>query len=476
MNFSNKLKSVWFYYPLLLTVLIFVVAKVSFFSFDIIQFKTEYPKIHKAFIFSLISVTPLLFLYFSNYWKKQTLNKKILLFALITYLFDQLFNTNTNYIFTIVFSIAVINYYYHKEETFKFNFYDILLIIYVIINVISLFWSLNFNKGLLLTGNYSPLLLMVLLFKLFKLNKQDYNLIFLVFLRLIILYIFISICCWIIQSRFMQISVLPDSILQKMVGNGIEPYKLTFAWSNYVHPTYIAIIVLFSLILGWYYLNKKDLENGITITGFIFLNSGVFFLFIFSGSRFLGIGWLIVNVLGILYLLKTNKLWIMSAAGLLFAVSVIVYFSFPNTFLKFYNDPVREAHYKAATQSIKENTWHGTGLGGMTEYINAENPLYKSVWFNTDFPHIHPHNQFVGDLMQTGIFGLLVIILITGYLFLASVKQRNWLLFVFMSIILFLMMVEMPLLYVKGVFSFSLISVLLVNMEKEKTEDAYRKV
>ena len=78
-------------------------------------------------------------------------------------------------------------------------------------------------------------------------------------------------------------------------------------------------------------------------------------------------------------------------------------------------DDVRKMHYSAAFEAIKENTWLGTGIGGMTKYINKDNPIYTSPISTFWAGHYHPHNQAIGDLMQTGILGLLSIVSLIVY-------------------------------------------------------------
>ena len=70
----------------------------------------------------------------------------------------------------------------------------------------------------------------------------------------------------------------------------------------------------------------------------------------------------------------------------------------------------------------------------------------------------NPHHQFIGDLMQTGIVGVLLSLAMTIYLFVISIKRHNYPLLVFMVIFFMIMQIEMPLYLPKGTMFFWLLS------------------
>lgn len=467
MNFPTKFKSIWFYYPLILSALIAILLLFKTISFDLIGFKKESYGTHKLIVW-IITFIPMLFLLTSGYWLKQTFQKKILLTGLISLLIAINYRINTGYFFTIVFSLSVVIYFLFEKKIYKLSFFGLLIILYFAINVISLLWTSKLNDGILLLRHLSPLVFIPFIFCFFKLKKKDFDLIFLILFRSSMLFVFFSICSRVIQSRFLNIPIFPDSIFEKIILNSIDSFAIVFAWSNYIHPTYIGLLLLFSLATGWYLLFKSDTEDGVTITEFAFMIITTFLLVILSASRFMFVGWLIVNTSGVLYLLRKNKKVIKYAIAALAIFTVVFTIRYSNKISDFYKDPLRVCHYKAAYQSINDNTWHGTGLGGMTTYINYDNPIYAHLVILPVFTHRHPHNQFIGDLMQTGVFGLVTIIFIVAYLLFSSFKYRNWLLLVYSVLFLLLMNIEMPLIYEKGIFYFALINSLLFKMNEDQ--------
>lgn len=474
MKLSGKLNFLFFSYPFIFIALLLIISQSDFFSYDILQFKLAHKGLHKILIFSFVLVSSLIFFLMSDYWKKLSLDKKLLMYGLSTMLVAFFFRINTSYVFSGIFAVTGVYYALSQKKTYKPEIFQYIFIVYFVIQAVSLLWTTNFIYGISLLGHYTPFVVSVLMFSLFRLTKKDFDLILLLLFRISIFIVTISLFSWLIQARIMKNEIMPDELLIKYSGMNFPPYIYTFAWSDYYHPTYISIVLLISLFSGWYYLNKPETENRIQISEFLYYLGGLLLLFLYTSSRFMLLGWILINTLGILYLLRNNKRILIPTLLVIFAGMMIVFVLYSASFERFYKDPVRIAHFQIAFQSISENTWHGTGIGGLTKYINSQNPAYKSFEFYPSFTHIHPHNQFVGDLMQTGVFGLTGIIVMVLFLFYVSFKNKNWLLFAFLSLTVFLMMVEMPLIYEKGALIFSVIVSLLMqwkNNEENLTEN-----
>jgi len=127
--------------------------------------------------------------------------------------------------------------------------------------------------------------------------------------------------------------------------------------------------------------------------------------------------------------------------------------------MAFVNDPNRYCLRSAAYEAINQHTWLGTGLGGMKAYINNDNPLLDILKSSeVMFIHIHPHNQFIGDMMQTGVLGLGIITLLVSTLIYYGIRYKNSLLLMVTVIFLFIMNIEMPLIYLNGIFAFAMYS------------------
>ncbi|MDO4727268.1 MAG: O-antigen ligase family protein [Porphyromonadaceae bacterium] len=296
-----------------------------------------------------------------------------------------------------------------------------------------------------------------LAFCLFRLDRKQFDIILISIFRWMILFAVLSVCSWILQSRALEIPLSEAFIMSKHMFVGIyQPFDVVFAWSNFYHPTYISVTLMLGLSIGWYYA----LQNNVKGYELAFYTLIVLLIAILTQSRFMIVAWLLVNILFVVYMLKTKpKLqWVVIVIITLIAVFALAFY--PDKIKNFFSDTVRIAHYKAAFEAIEDNPFLGTGLGGMTKYIRAENLIYNTL-DTSDFKHYHPHNQIIGDIMQTGILGFLSILSIIIYVSYLCIRQKNQLLFCFFSVFFLLMIIEMPLMVENGIMCFAFMLCLL---------------
>lgn len=453
----------WTLLPIFFVSFLFILLSWNSLSFDFLNFKLQHKTIHNIVTYLFVFSSGL-FLLFSVHWRSQSTHKKLLLFSIIAFVASIFFKASQVFQFSIIFAISAIYFYLVEKKFYRPNLFYILLLIYFATEIISLLWSLNSKEGIKYVGNISPLAYIPLLFCLFKLNKADFEVIMITVFRISMVFVFISIVVWILQGRNLNFPLENSLTFKKYSIDSYFCYKVVFAWSNFEHPTYVALNLILSISIGWYYTFKKNIENNITYIEMAFLVVATFLLAIITASRFMLASWLVINTLGFIYAIRNKKMLLVTSIILLSIAAGAFLYRFSDKITGFFNDPARETLHNAAFQAIRENTWHGTGLGGMTEYINSEYSLF-APWKipKAEFTHIHPHNQFIGDIMQTGVFGIITISLILIGLFYLCIKQRDWLLFMNCILFLLLMNIEMPLIYTKGIFSFALTLSLLTN-------------
>ena len=75
----------------------------------------------------------------------------------------------------------------------------------------------------------------------------------------------------------------------------------------------------------------------------------------------------------------------------------------------------------------------------------------------------NPHNQFVGDLMMTGVVGLTLCVAIYLYIIFLGIRERNFPLLMFMATFLMLSNIEMPFYLHKGVIIFLMFTLILLS-------------
>lgn len=465
MNFIDKERKYWWLLPLLFTLIITALLYFKNISLDVVHFKKEKKLLHDIFMLFVV-LTPLLLLRFFDNWK-QSNHKKILLTGIASLLISFNFSTHLFFQISSFFAITTFIYFLFEKKIYRPNLFHILLFVYFGICASSLLWTSNVTLGFKYLRNLTPLAYIPILFCFFRLSRRDFDMIALFLFRFSMIFAFLTICSWIVGSHFLNFPLENSLTAKKYFIDNYNSYDVVYAWSNQIHPTYNAINLLFSLSVGWYFILKRNVKDGISYFELIFSIVTTLLIVTISASRFMFVEWIFVNIAGFLFSVrKKRNLFIVSTSSVVI-LGISFLFSFSEKVDSFINDPVRECLYNAAFQSIKENPLLGTGLGGMTKYINVENPAFAPLNLQSkqDFPHIHPHNQIIGDLMQTGVMGIATILLILGVLFFHSIKHRNWLLLINTITFLMLMNIEMPLMYLAGIFSFGVILNFLLKKE-----------
>lgn len=438
------------YSAILLSLVVF-----SAFSTDLIGFFSKHNYVHQAVAYSVIA-SSILFIQRSGYWQQLNLHKKLLL-ASVVLLFTAInFNIQQSFLFSSLFAIATIYYYSIEKRFYKPNFVSILMLIYFAHLVLSLIWSLNIAEGLSYLTRLSPLVFIPLLFSFFRFDKKDIELILTALFKIAIFMAVLSIVSWILQSRFYNFNLL-DGLQFKKASVGFYPIsQATYAWSLFKHPTYWSILFLTAISAAWFYLNKKDTEFKVTKSEMLFALLAILIITSISASRVMLVNFVLVNTIGLLYTLRHNKKHFAIASAFLTIITLVVIVFFNAKIMEFIDDPARASLRAAAYESINQNTWLGTGLGGMKAYINNDNPMLAALHSSEVMTiHVHPHNQFMADAMQTGIFGLSLITLLVSTIIYKSIRYKNVLLLLVTAIFIFIMAIETPLIYINGIFAFA---------------------
>lgn len=466
--------------PIIYTILIISVLLFNSAGIDFIGFKNEYHNSHNALLmFGAIALPLLVLLRSDSSFRGEKNETKLLIFGITSFAVSLHFNNHFNNLFSAVYGVSIVLYLWKQRKFYTPTKLYMFVVFYFIINAISLMWTNNLPDGIGWLQLHFILIYIPLGFCLFRLSKMEYSTITIAFFRWVLFFSVFSVCCWILQSKAFGIPLSEAfTMVKKPFLNKYDPYNIIFAWSNYTHPTFLAVMMMLGLSIGWYNAIKKE----VALVELVLLIILVLLCSIVTQSRFMIVAWLLINILFIVYWLKTNPKQQGATIVAIVVVAVLVSAFYPNKIKSFFSDNVRSAHYQAAYQAIEENCFWGTGLGGMTKYINGENPIYLPVkddvirrihapktddeliklraTTSIDFIGLNPHNQPLGDLMQTGVFGLLSILSIAIYLIYNTIKYRNRLLGGFTIVYLLLMMVEMPLMVDKGIFIFALFAFL----------------
>ncbi|MDR0811214.1 MAG: O-antigen ligase family protein [Paludibacter sp.] len=451
--------------PIILVSVIGVLLLCHSAAFDLIGFKTNNKNLH-TYILLIVAYAPLALLFLSSHWREQKIHKKLLLLSLSALLIAVNYRQHDFYFFSILLAISAIWYSAVEKKMYRPTTFQVLLLIYFAIDAISICWTNDYAEAMYFMRRNMTFIFIPLIFCFFRLDKKDFDAIIPLLFRVLMLFAFFSICSWIVENRFLKYPLENTPVLAKQLIENIFPYDILYAWTNYMHPTYNAAGMMLTLCAGWFYVFRKNVECNITYCELAFFVVLTFTISILSQSRFMLVSCILVNVWGFFFAVRKYKKLTIASFAVLLILTFAFLFIFSDKITNFITDEARKSLYNNAFQAITENTWHGLGLGGMSDYIHG--------FLNVDMGD-NPHNQLIGDIMQTGIFGLLASLSIIVYLLYASIQRRDKLLFVYFWVFLILMNIEMPLAVEKGISYFTLFFCFLLQRKQDFLEKSEKK-
>lgn len=350
-----------------------------------------------------------------------------------------------------LFSLLSLNY---KTK----NLYDykgaLFIIIFFIINVISLKYSQNFKDGFTTIQTQLSLILFPALvyfdFKFYKKNVLTIKTIY-----IIASFSSIAILTFIFIKNGNLSKVIESS--QKLdLFDLIRSFKL----SAEQHPSYISMGYLFSAILIWRSL--KNSKNHFSFLFKILVISIILVFIFFLNSRAVLVSVLMVIIFYTLKYFIEHK-WIYKIIVISFLIIGFIFFikntRFKEVFQKFENATtieqidIRLSLWHDALIVWKEKPIFGHGIGDGKDAIilvHEQRKIKEAIKYK-----FNAHNQFLETAMQTGIVGLIILILVFAVPLYQSIKKKQELLFLFLMICLINFMFESMLQRLTGVVFFS---------------------
>jgi len=238
-------------------------------------------------------------------------------------------------------------------------------------------------------------------------------------------------------------------------------------WPAHPHPSYLSSILLMAAPIALY-LRYQD-EKQITMVEMLL---GVLLPIVFtvlSGAR---VGMVIAPILflfGYLFYCKFKPIlkWGLVFEGIL--AGVILLHIFPSADNSF-TDSFREDLQKTAISAIKEKPVFGWGTGYVRPLIQDEERAH-SLGIETPYSFNQFHNQYLEDMVQFGVFGILTLLVLLGWILWVGIREKNFLLLSFLAIYILFFWTESTLFIAKGItpFTFWLCFLMKNKIEDDKT-------
>jgi hypothetical protein len=236
-------------------------------------------------------------------------------------------------------------------------------------------------------------------------------------------------------------------------------YFFVNSWSYYFHPSFISLVLFFGLVTGFYLYHKKNVISAITKFELILYAVLCLFVIALMESRIGFVGFIFIIAATGLYYLKLKTRYFKTGLAIYLLLGCISLYLLNDTVSGFIDDEIRNAYRRIAVTYIHDNLWWGGGSFQEQAALEQQAESMKNTLPNELFPLAdHPihyvHNQFFGDMVQFGIWGLIALLTMLFAIIYYAVKKRSYLLQMTMSIIFLFMMIEEPLYALVGIVRF----------------------
>ena len=301
-----------------------------------------------------------------------------------------------------------------------------------------------------------------LAFSLFRLKKQSLLLIFKIVFRIMAVYMAVSIVYW-----WFNLLVLNMSALEWITTKFPPAYFYVGKWGHYSHPSYISLVLFSTLISGFYLNFKKDKD--VTLSKFELITYfGLCLGFVLVMESRIGlVELIIIIVISLLCYIRLKTNYLKHALVLAVLAGVIIVMAGENKFSRLIHDGVRKADFTLAVNYIKEHPVTGAGYHQQRAALEYQDKKMTDVTRPVDAPPItYTHNQFLGDMVQFRIPGLLPLLILLGGLVWYAFKSRSYLLQLYMLIYLLFMLIEEPLYAQEGITRFMAFLCLFIHISE----------
>lgn len=351
----------------------------------------------------------------------------------------------------------------------KSRFLFLLFVILFIWQISGLFFAESLSSGLeRVVKRASFVLFPAALFFPSRRISDNLNIILKVFILSIVIYILI---CFV---RAIDRSIISEN--ENIIFNPFHPVNTWESWftgerlSWKIHPSYLAMYVLLSGLLSTEFFFQSQKKARFF---WVILAAALVAVVLLLSSRAGIIAAAITFPLFLYYKLSaSNKKHLFIASMVIFVLLFILLLG-GNTRIRYTLDDFSgEKLNQTLEQDIRLNIWRsavkviirepiiGVGTGNASDELKEE--FLRQGYSQGFYETLNSHNQFLEILLENGIVGFLLFLILLGYAIFVAVSQRNLLLFVFLIMMVVFFMFESMLNRLAGVTFFPLFIFLLV--------------
>jgi O-antigen ligase len=262
-----------------------------------------------------------------------------------------------------------------------------------------------------------------------------------------------------------------------------NPHPVDEYWINYffgtdltysIHPSYLSMYVLISVFISFESWYDKSLKKGFRI-GWLIVGSLLFVSIYFISSRagilaaIATIAFYAINK--IINRKKSRIIWMSIILILILLLPLIRNNDRVNLLIQGFSkekgyelrrQDQRLIVWKSAVEIIKRHPVFGVGIGDVrTELVKEYNRAGED---NLEKQRLNAHNQFLEVILECGMIGFAIFLLVFGSMVYIAIDEKNLILGIFVTMMIIFFMFETVLYRLAGVSFFSLFSFLLLHI------------
>ncbi|MDR0763112.1 MAG: O-antigen ligase family protein [Bacteroidales bacterium] len=371
---------------------------------------------------------------------------------------------------TIFITIACLHFFFNLK-LYQPNNIMYFIFLYALLLFIG---TIGTPKGFRLPDPTYTFYLLPLSLSLFKINQKTLFRAGHIFFRIMLIYMFCCVIYFIYNFNYLDLSFV-DWITQKssfdenmLDWEKQDAYFFVNKWAGYSHPSFISFVLFMGLITGLYLFYKRDFVKTVT--------SVELFLYVFlclttvllMESRIGVVVFSSLLIISLIYYSIVKKEYVipLSLSAIFFTVSF--FFVIDNNLT---NDSLRSDYRKIALNYIERNPYWGCGYHEQQDALDEQIAL-DSVKVRKRLNAVH--NQFLGDTVQYGIVGFIVLLtLLVGILF-YGIKWRSYPLQMFIFVLILYMMIDEPLYVQTGITRVTIFFVFFVALTSKQNPKEWK--
>jgi hypothetical protein len=311
--------------------------------------------------------------------------------------------------------------------------------------LLKIFGTIGTVKGFRIPDRTLSFFVLPLAFSCFSLKKETCLKILKVFFRGMVIYMAIAIISWLYYKLLFNVGTIDWLTKKSAFFYDIPIYDWVLNWAYFYHPSFVALVLLAGMIAGFYLYHKKSpgAEIGSVELGLFLL---CYFLTVMILESRIGFvcGLFVLVATGLFYL-YLKKFYFKTAFALSLLAAIPAVYMTDDLIAGFVYDNIRKTDYILAVNYVKDHLMWGTGHNEQHIALETQAEKMKDVLPLIDNKKSHTHNQFLGEMVQFGVWGLIVLVTMLITLFHYAFKMKSYPFLTFLSICFIYMLIEEPL-------------------------------